>query len=141
MSYLRNLKDRWITLQLKQVGAEWPCRFFTVRKVKIFPISLRLHRAVKQDGSLVPAKLSISFKENPWQGFHLHILTDITESPSWRTEKNIGLNSRELGGCGEVQLHWDTIHAIKKKWANKINEDRLHCGVKGLNRGQHKTIS
>lgn len=98
--------------------------FFTVSKLthlkKILQdqaerTSCRLLCVIKLSACLVTAKLSISFKIKRWQGVCLHNIPDIIESPSWRTEKNIGLDSYELGGCGEVQLHWDTIHAIKKK--------------------------
>lgn len=37
----------------------------------------------------------------------------------------------------EDKLQWITVHAIKKKWENKINADHLHCGDKRLNKGQH----
>jgi len=36
---------------------------------------------------------------------------------------------------------WRQSHAIKKKWANKINADHLHCGDKGLTKGQQRPKS
>lgn len=90
----------------------------------------------------VSAKLSILFTSKHWQAVHLHDLTVCHRKVLLGGRRNklvwVVVNRP---GCGEVQLHRDTIHIIKKKWANKINEDCLHCGVKGLNRGQAKPIS